>query len=69
MIRAGVVPTAPGRPGCDDGGPRPAVLRREALRTLADHEKRLTRLETMVEIARPGGATSRIAPQPGRAGE
>jgi hypothetical protein len=28
---------------------------------LADHEKRLTRLETIVEIARPDGAVLRIA--------
>jgi hypothetical protein len=29
---------------------------------LADHERRLTRLETIIEIARPDGATLRIAP-------
>ncbi|HTX24238.1 MAG TPA: hypothetical protein VMD03_06245 [Steroidobacteraceae bacterium] len=29
---------------------------------LADHEKRLIRLETMVEIARPHGGVPRIAP-------
>jgi hypothetical protein len=29
---------------------------------LANHEKRLVRLETMVEIARPQGGTLRIAP-------
>ena len=28
---------------------------------LADHEKRLTRLETIIEIARPDGAVLRIA--------
>jgi len=30
---------------------------------LADHEKRLVRLETIVEIARPDGAVLRIAPR------
>lgn len=29
--------------------------------TLADHEKRLTRLETIVEITRPDGGVLRIA--------
>jgi hypothetical protein len=29
---------------------------------LNDHERRLTRLETIIEIARPDGATLRIAP-------
>jgi hypothetical protein len=29
---------------------------------LADHDRRLTRLETIVEIARPDGSTLRIAP-------
>ena len=29
---------------------------------LADHEKRLVRLETVVEITRPQGGTLRIAP-------
>ena len=29
---------------------------------LADHEKRLVRIETMIEIARPDGATLRITP-------
>ncbi len=29
---------------------------------LADHEKRLVRLETIIEIARPDGATLRITP-------
>jgi len=28
---------------------------------LADHEKRLTRIETIIEIARPDGAVLRIA--------
>ena len=32
---------------------------------LTDHEKRLTRLETIVEIARPDGAVLRIAPPSG----
>lgn len=31
---------------------------------LADHEKRLTRLETIIEIARPDGAILRIAQNP-----
>lgn len=31
---------------------------------LADHEKRLTRLETIIEIARPDGAVLRIAAKP-----
>lgn len=30
--------------------------------TLTDHEKRLTRLETIVEITRPDGGVLRIAP-------
>jgi hypothetical protein len=30
--------------------------------SLADHERRLTRLETIIEIARPDGAVLRIAP-------
>lgn len=29
--------------------------------TLADHEKRLTRLETIIEITRPDGGVLRIA--------
>lgn len=36
-------------------------LRRENTKAIADHERRLTRLETIVEIARPDGATLRIA--------
>ena len=31
--------------------------------TLGDHEKRLTRLETIVEITRPDGGVLRIAPR------
>jgi predicted O-methyltransferase YrrM len=31
--------------------------------TLTDHEKRLTRLETIVEIVRPDGVVLRIAPR------
>jgi hypothetical protein len=31
---------------------------------LNDHEKRLVRLETMIEIARPDGTVLRIAPPP-----
>lgn len=38
-----------------------AELRRENTKAIADHERRLTRLETIVEIARPDGATLRIA--------
>ena len=33
--------------------------------TLTDHEKRLTRLETIIEIARPDGTVLRIAPPGG----
>jgi hypothetical protein len=29
---------------------------------LADHESRLTRIETIIEIAKPDGSTLRIAP-------
>lgn len=36
-------------------------LKRETMRAIADHERRLTRLETIIEIARPDGATLRIA--------
>ena len=32
---------------------------------LTDHERRLTRLETIIEIARPDGAALRIAPPSG----
>lgn len=40
-----------------------AELRKEATAAVADHEKRLVRLETLVEITRPGdGAVLRIAP-------
>ena len=31
--------------------------------SLADHERRLTRLETIIEIARPDGAVLRIGPK------
>ncbi len=31
--------------------------------SLTDHEKRLTRLETIVEITRPDGGVLRIAPR------
>jgi hypothetical protein len=37
-------------------------LKAAAEAKLNDHERRLTRLETIVEIARPDGATLRIAP-------
>ena len=37
---------------------------RTVLTKLEDHERRLTRLETMVEIARPDGTVLRIAPPP-----
>jgi hypothetical protein len=30
---------------------------------IADHERRLTRIETIIEIARPDGAVLRFAPQ------
>ena len=30
--------------------------------SLADHEKRLTRIETIIEIARPDGAVLRLTP-------
>jgi hypothetical protein len=33
---------------------------------LADHERRLTRLETIVEITRPDGGVLRIAPRDGQ---
>lgn len=33
--------------------------------TLTDHEKRLTRLETIIEIARPDGTVLRTAPPGG----
>ena len=32
--------------------------------SVVDHEKRLTRLETIVEITRPDGGVLRIAPSP-----
>jgi hypothetical protein len=38
---------------------------RTVLSKLEDHDRRLTRLETMVEIARPDGTVLRIAPRPG----
>ena len=37
-------------------------LRNKIDGALADHERRLTRLETIIEIARPDGAVLRIAP-------
>jgi hypothetical protein len=37
-------------------------LKSAAEHRLADHERRLTRLETIIEIARPDGTTLRIAP-------
>jgi len=36
--------------------------------TLTDHEKRLTRLETIIEITRPDGGVLRIAPRGDAAG-
>ena len=36
-------------------------VRRETVKAIADHDRRLTRLETIIEIARPDGATLRIA--------
>lgn len=41
-----------------------AGMRERADGALADHERRLVRLETIVEIARPDGAVLRIAPRP-----
>lgn len=38
-------------------------LRAKLDNTLTDHEKRLTRLETIVEITRPDGGVLRIAPR------
>lgn len=38
-----------------------AALRREATAAVADHEKRLIRLETIIERHRPDGTTLRIA--------
>ena len=36
----------------------------EAFRTkIEDHERRLTRVETIIEIARPDGTVLRLAPQ------
>ena len=41
----------------------------EAFRTkIDDHERRLTRIETIIEIARPDGAVLRLAPQGSRQG-
>lgn len=37
------------------------ALKAKAEAGLADHEKRLTRLETIIEIARPDGTILRIA--------
>jgi hypothetical protein len=37
-------------------------LKTTAEAKLADHESRLTRLETIIEIVRPDGGTLRIAP-------
>lgn len=38
---------------------------RTVLGKIEDHERRITRLETMVEIARPDGSVLRIAPRRG----
>ncbi|MBI1216457.1 MAG: hypothetical protein GC185_11655 [Alphaproteobacteria bacterium] len=46
-----------------------ANLRREAVAAVADHEKRLIRLETIIELHRPDGTTLRIASPGGGAGE
>jgi hypothetical protein len=40
-------------------------LRAKLESSLADHERRLIRLETIVEIARPDGSVLRIAPPGG----
>ncbi len=37
------------------------AMKAQVERQIADHEKRLIRLETIVEIARPDGAVLRIA--------
>ena len=37
-------------------------VKRIAETSLLDHEKRLIRIETMIEIARPDGGVLRIAP-------
>lgn len=42
-----------------------ATLRDTTQAKLANHETRLTRIETIIEIARPDGSTLRIA-QPGQ---
>ncbi|NYZ12522.1 hypothetical protein HL658_08170 [Azospirillum sp. RWY-5-1] len=39
-----------------------ATLGREATAAVADHEKRLIRLETITELHRPDGTTLRITP-------
>jgi hypothetical protein len=39
-------------------------LKTAAETKLADHEARLTRLETIIEIVKPDGGTLRIAPPP-----
>ncbi len=39
-----------------------AALKIAAEAKLANHEARLTRIETIIEIARPDGTTLRIAP-------
>lgn len=36
---------------------------KNVLAKVEDHEKRLTRLETVIEITRPDGGTLRIAPK------
>ncbi|CAO3440271.1 hypothetical protein [Azospirillum endophyticum] len=42
------------------------ALKREATSAVADHEKRLIRLETIIELHRPDGTTLRIAPPEGQ---
>ena len=39
-------------------------LKTAAEAKLADHESRLTRMETIIEIVKPDGGTLRIAPPP-----
>ena len=43
-------------------------LRRTTQAKLANHETRLTRIETIIEIARPDGSTLRVA-APGQAAD
>jgi hypothetical protein len=49
-------------------GERLAILTdnlKNLITKVEDHEKRLVRLETMIEIVKPNGVTLRISPNPG----